>query len=505
MAFLLGIDVGTSGAKALIMDENGAVQSVHTEHYPLSTPEPLWSEQDPEHWWEATCACCRAVLAQSEVAPADIRAVGLTGQMHGLVLLDKNDEVLRPAILWNDQRTESQCRDMIARFGVDDLLDLTANPVLPGFTAPKILWVREQEPEIYERIKHFLLPKDYLRFRLTGEFATEVSDASGTSLFDVQAREWSETLFHALDIPLAWAPVCAESTLLTGQVSREAAAATGLAPGTVVVGGAGDQAAQALGSGLSQEGLVSATLGTSGVVFAPTSDPLIDNEGRLHAFCHANPGMWHVMGVMLSAGGSLRWFRDALGDEEMRAEVIGGKSGYDRLAEEAAGIEIGSEGLYFLPYLIGERTPHPDPHARACFIGLTLRHGRAHMARAVFEGVTFGMRDSLELIRDLGIEPAQIRVSGGGAKSAFWRQMLADVFSTEIAQVNVTEGAAFGAALLAGVGAGIYSDVDSACDLIVRVVDTLSPDLERAARYEDHYERFGKLYPALQSHFRKRY
>ena len=501
MAYLLGLDVGTSGAKALLIDETGRVLAAATTEYPLYTPRPLWAEQDPADWWSASVQSFYRVLSESGISPGEIAGIGLTGQMHGLALLDRSGRVLRPAILWNDQRTETECAQITGSVGFGRLLELTGNRVLPGFTAPKILWVRENEPEVYAQIANFLLPKDYIRYRLTGELATEVSDASGTSLFDVRQRAWSRDMFAALQIPLAWAPRCTESTEISGRLTNEAAATLGLPTGIPVVSGGGDQAAQAVGTGLATEGLVSATLGTSGVVFAPTARPLIEPQGRLHAFCHAVPGMWHVMGVMLAAGGSLRWHRDHLCRAEIEEAARLGIDPYELMTRAAAPIPPGSDGLVFLPYLSGERTPHPDPHARGCFIGLTLRHTKAHLTRAVLEGVAFGLRDCLALIQAQGIRPIEVRASGGGARSSLWRQILADVFDLPVLTVSSTEGAAYGAALLAGVGTGIWSDAVTACAKTIRVEEKVQPQAENAAIYKKQYQIFRQLYGALKPTF----
>jgi xylulokinase len=402
--------------------------------------------------------------------------------------------------MWNDQRTAAQCAAITQKVGAENVLRLTGNPVLPGFTAPKITWVREHEPDVYARAAKVLLPKDYARYHLTGGFFSEVSDASGTSLFDVGQRQWSGEMLAALDIPREWLPEVTESPVVSGRVSATAAKEIGLLEGTPVVGGGGDQAAQAVGTGIITEGVVSATLGTSGVVFAASDTYRLEPEGKLHAFCHAVPGMWHLMGVMLSAAGSFRWYRDALGDlERAQAEEIG-KDAYDLLTEAAAGVSPGCEGLLFLPYLTGERTPYPDPNARGVFFGLTLRHGKAHLTRAVLEGVTYGLRDSLELMRALGLSIEQVRASGGGARSPLWRQMLADVFNTEIVTVEVTEGAAYGAALLAGVGAGVFRDVSDACQTAVQVTGRTQPG-PAVAIYADFYPRYRALYPALAPEF----
>ncbi len=502
MSYLLGVDVSTTGAKALIMDEQGNVAATHTTEYPLSTPRPLWSEQNPLDWWNGVCASINAALSKANLAGEAIGAVGLTGQMHGLVMLDKSDQVLRPAILWNDQRTGAQCEEITAKVGgLERLLQLTGNQVLPGFTAPKIVWVREHEPAVYAKATHVLLPKDYVRFCLTGEFATEVSDASGTSLLDVGRRAWSKEMLSALEIPEAWLPVCTESDQVSGRIGESASKATGLKVGTPVVGGGGDQAAQAVGSGIVQSGIISVTSGTSGVVFAHTDHYAAEAQGRLHAFCHAVPGKWHYMGVMLSAGGSFRWLRDAIGDVEKVASQLAGIDPYDLLTREAASAPVGSEGLLFLPYLTGERTPYSDPQARGAFVGLTLRHGKAHLVRSVLEGVSFGLRDSLELIRGLGAPIEQVRASGGGARSAVWRQIQADVFGAELVLVNVTEGAAYGAALLAGVGAGAYRSVEEAVDATVRVTDRTAPITANVQAYEKLYPAYRALYPALKATF----
>ncbi|MDR7438377.1 MAG: xylulokinase [Armatimonadota bacterium] len=488
---LLGIDVGTTGAKVALVDPDGRVLAASTHDYPLLVPRPGWTEQAPEAWWEATVHSIRTVLAQ---VPAEVVAVGLTGQMHGLVALDERGQVLRPAILWNDQRTAEEAAWITERVGSQRVMALTANPVLTGFTAPKLLWVRRHEPERYRHIAHVLLPKDYLRYRLVGRFVTDVADASGTSLFDVRNRRWSEEMLAALEIPRAWLPEVLESPEVSGGVSEEAAQATGLRAGTPVVAGAGDQAAQAVGTGIVRGGLVSVTLGTSGVVFAHLDEVQVDPTGRVHTFCAAVPGKWHVMGVMLAAGGSLRWLRDAL---QVESWLRTGQDPYDRMTAEAAEVPAGSEGLLFLPYLAGERTPHADPFARGAFVGLALRHTRAHMVRAVLEGVAFGLRDAFEILRAMGVAAREIRVSGGGARSQLWRQILADVLGAEIATVTTTEGAAYGAALLAGVGVGIFPSVEAACERTVHVVDRTFPG-KAGGHYEELYRVYVELYPVLR-------
>jgi xylulokinase len=500
MKLLLGIDVGTTGTKAILIDPDGKIVADATTEYPMFTPRPLWAEQDPQDWWRAATTSIRRVLQNAN--PRDVVGVGLTGQMHGLVLLDARGNPLRPCIMWNDQRTGPQCAEITERLGLKKLLELVGNPVLPGFTAPKIPWVRENEPEVYGQIAHVLLPKDYMRYRLTGAYATEVSDASGMLLLDVQHRRWSDEMLAALDIPRAWLPEVFESPVVSSRISPEAAEATGLAAGTPVVGGGGDQEAQAVGSGIVREGLVSVTLGTSGVVFASSDSYRVEPNGLLHAFCHAVPGKWHLMGVMLSAAGSFRWFRDSLGQAEMAEARAKSVDVYDLLTAQAAQAPAGSEGLIFLPYLTGERTPYPDPEARGVFFGLTLRHGKPHLIRAVLEGVAYGLRDSLELLRALGIRIEQVRASGGGARSALWRQILADVFDSEIALLNVSEGAAYAAALLAGVGAGVYREVDEACARTLRVIERVEPGPE-AGVYADYYPIYRSLYPALASPFKQ--
>lgn len=498
--FLLGIDVGTTGSKALLIDVTGQVKASAVTDYPMMTPQPLWAEQNPADWWQATATSIRRVLASGVARPEEIAGVGLTGQMHGLVMLDEHGQVLRPCIMWNDQRTAAQCAAITERVGRSRLLELTGNPVLPGFTAPKIVWVREHEPDVYARTAHIMLPKDYVRYCLTGEFFSEVSDASGTSLFDVGRRAWSSEMLAALDIPHRWLPEVTESPVVSARVNSYAAQETGLAAGTPVVGGGGDQAAQAVGTGIVHEGIVSVTLGTSGVVFAASDSYRVEPEGKLHAFCHAVPGKWHLMGVMLSAAGSFRWYRDTLGDIEKDKAQAMGADAYDLLTEAAAAVPAGCEGLIFLPYLTGERTPHPDSNARGVFFGLTLRHGKPHLTRAVLEGVSFGLLDSLDLMRDLGLTIEQVRVSGGGARSPLWRQILADAFNSEIVTVNVTEGAAYGAALLAGVGTGVWADVAEAARQAVTVTGRLSPGPD-AAVYADFHPRYRALYPALQAEF----
>lgn len=492
MSYLIGIDVSTTATKALLIDSQGNVLATAASEYPFETPRPLWSEQDPQLWWNGAVQSIRDLLHKTQINPAQILGIGLTGQMHGLVLLDKAGNVLRPAILWNDQRTANECDEIRQEIGRSALIQETGNDALTGFTAPKIVWVRNHEPEIYQKVRHILLPKDYVRYRLTGDFAMDKADGAGTILFNLKKRDWSHKMLTGLRIPAEWMPPTFEGPEITGRISPEAAAATGLHPGTPVMAGGGDQAAQAVGVGAVSEGIVALTLGTSGVIFATVDKPFIEPEGRLHAFCHSVPGAWHLMGVMLSAAGSLRWYRD----------TIAPGVDFEELVSCATAIAAGSEGLFFLPYLTGERTPHPDPFARAAFVGLTVRHTQPHMTRAVLEGVAFGLRDSFELMKSVGLSSIQqVRVSGGGARSALWRQILADVLGAELVTVNTTEGAAYGAALLAGVGANVWSDVKSACQQVIHVTGSTQPTDDAVARYNSLYSGYQGLYPALKPTF----
>src|SRR5688500_15393288 len=491
-SYFLGIDTSTTSSKALLMDETGEVVAVASSPHSLQTLKPLWSEQDPLEWWEAVSASIRSVLRKADIGAERIVAVGLTGQMHGLVLLDAAGNVLRPAILWNDQRTQSQCDEIHARIGKEKFIQITGNIALTGFTAPKILWVKENEPDMFAKVKHVLLPKDYIRYRLTGEYAMDKADGSGTVLFDLKSRDWSHEVLDALGIDAAWMPKTFEGPEFTGNVSEEAASLTGLRAGTPVAAGGGDQSAQAVGVGAVEPGIVALTVGTSGVVFATTPAALIEPEGRLHAFCHALPGLWHFMGVMLSAAGSLQWYRDTLAPD----------MSFDDLLKEAEAVPAGSAGLQFLPYLSGERTPNPDPLARGAFIGLTLRHSRGHMTRAVLEGVSFGLKDSFTLIKNAGLGALiQVRASGGGTKGALWRQILASVLEAELVTVNTTEGAAYGAALLAGVGAGAWPDVPSACNACIKITGSTQPDPSQKDAYRNAYPIYQAFYPALKSSF----
>jgi xylulokinase len=488
---VIGIDTSTTATKAVVVDATGVVVGEGVEEYGYEIPRPGWSEQDPARWWDATVGAVRAALAAAGIDGDAVAAVGLTGQMHGLVLLDERHEVLRPAILWNDQRTAEQCDAIRDRVGAERLIEVTGNDALTGFTAPKLLWVRDHEPDLYARAAHVLLPKDHVRLRLTGDLALDKADGAGTLLFDVAARDWSPEVLDALELPAAWFPTTYEGPEVTGTVHAEAAAATGLRVGTPVVAGGGDQAANAVGVGVVDPGTMALSLGTSGVVFAATDAPTVEPSGRAHAFCHAVPDRWHMMGVMLSAAGSLRWFRDTL------APGVG----FAELVAEAGSVPAGSDGLLFLPYLTGERTPHPDPRARGAFVGLHVGHQRPHLTRAVLEGVAFGLGDGLQLMLDAGMPaPTQIRASGGGVRSPLWRQVLADVLDTPLATVDTAEGAAFGAAVLATVAAGWFPDVHAAVDATVRVSPAAEPGPDREG-YAELHGRYQELYPALAAHF----
>lgn len=475
MTALVGIDVGTSGVKTIAISPDGEVIARAEQGYSLSTPRPGWSEQDPDDWWRATQSTL-ATLAAAGVA--DVRGIGLSGQMHGLVCLDSGDTVLRPAMLWNDQRTGSECAEIEARVGLERLIQLTGNRAITGFTAPKLLWLKRHEPEVYSRIAHVLLPKDYVRMRLTGEHAIDVSDASGTLLFDVGHRRWSEEVTEALEVPTSWLPRALESPEVSGKTGQ----------GVAVAAGAGDQAAAALGVGVDRPGPLSVVLGTSGVVFAALPAYAADPKARVHVFCHAVPGGWHAMGVMLSAAGSLQWFRDTM------AEGVA----FPELDAQAAAWPAGAEGLFFLPYLAGERTPHADPGARGAFIGLSLRHDRGALVRAVMEGVAYGLRDSLTLLTELGVHADRGRASGGGARSRFWLRIVASALGLPLEVTTVEEGSAYGAALMGGVAGGVFADVHEAVEACVRVREVVEPDPAWVDVYATGYQRFRELYPALR-------
>ncbi len=501
----LGIDVGTSGTKTLAMKADGTILASAMETYPCHAPKPLWSEQDPEDWWKATVASVRKVVRHAKLKRGDVKGIGLSGQMHGSVFLDKNDKVIRRAILWNDQRTTRECAEIEAAVGGrDQLIRLVANPALTGFTAPKILWLRNHEPKHFERTRKVLLPKDEIRRRLTGEYATEVSDASGMLLIDMVKRNWSLELLGALKLDVSLFGKVYESEDVTGTLTPEAAQLLGLTTDCFVVGGAGDCAAGAVGNGIVTGGVLSTSIGTSGVMFVHSDAVKIDPRGRLHTFCHAVRGKWHQMGVNLSSGGSLHWFRDALCARVMEEAKKKKIDVYDLLTREAAAVPAGSEGLFFLPYLSGERTPHADPDARGCFIGLTLAHGRGHLVRSIMEGVAYSMRDSLEIItKELGVPVRQIRASGGGSRSPLWRQIQADTFGRTVVTINSEEGPAFGVALLAAVGGGEYKGIAEACKAAIKVVKETAPDPKTRKTYDKGMPVYQDLYRSLKDDFKK--
>ncbi len=512
---LLGIDVGTGGSRALVIDESGRlVAAASADHAPFRSPRTGWAEQDPVDWWRASVEAVRRVLAAGGVKASAIRGIGLSGQMHGAVLLDPAGEVIRPAIIWCDQRTEQECAWLEATIGASRLIELTANPALTNFTLTKLLWVRSHEPALWTRVRRVLLPKDYVRFRLSGEYATDVADASGTLMLDVARRQWSPAVLDQASIDAGLLPNVFESPDICARVSSAAAAATGLPEGTPIVAGAGDQAAGAIGMGITRPGAVSVTIGTSGVVFAATDRPATDPKGRLHTFCHAVPGRWHVMGVTQAAGLSLRWLRDQTGRVGQVGRVESHTQAthrpdstdqpyptyltYEQLTAEAADIPAGADGVLWAPYLMGERTPHCDPNVRAALLGLAASHSRGHIVRAVMEGVAFSLRDTFTIFSELAVPVERIVLGGGGARSALWRQIQADVYGAAVQTVAADEGAAYGAALLAGVGAGVWTSVDAACEAVVRPADVVSPQAEALAVLNDRYEEYRRIYPALR-------
>jgi len=494
MSFVIGIDVGTSGVKGLLVGEDGKVAGEALVEYGMEAPRPGWAEQDPDKWWEASVEAVKKLMSGSAAGPDDVAGIGLTGQMHSSVFLDDKDKVIRPALLWCDQRTSQEVKYITDTIGFERLVELTANRALTGFTAPKVLWLRNNESENYKRMKSLLLAKDYVRFRLTGEKKTEVSDASGTLLFDVKERKWSEGVLDALDIDPSILPASCESTEVTGGLTSEAAGMCGLKEGTPVVGGGGDQAAGAVGNGVVEEGPVLVTLGTSGVVFASADRPVIDPEARLHSFCHASPGLWHTMGVMLSAGGSMQWLRNTL-------RQAGADSGYKALDGLADSAPPGSDGLLFLPYLTGERTPHFDPEARGVFSGLSFKSGAGHLARSVMEGVAFAIKDSVRLMEEAGTALDVVYLSGGGAKSELWSKIVASVLGMPIKRLSVDEGPAFGAAVLALVGTGHFGTTLEAARSTLSIKDEIDPVEDWSEVYFEAYDRFGNLYDALRGEF----
>ncbi len=501
MSFLIGIDLGTSGVKTVLFDESGKPVASSTVEYPLYQPNLGWAEQDPEEWWRGTCESINNVMLKSGVDKREVKGVGLSGQMHGAVLLDKDDRVLRNAIIWCDQRSAAECDQITEIIGKERLIEITANPALTGFTASKIMWVKNHEPQVFEKIAKILLPKDYIRLRLTGEYATEVSDASGMQLMNIAERQWSNEVVSKLGISTSMLGKMYESQEVTGKVTASAAAITGLSEGTIVVGGAGDQAAGAVGNGIVKSGIVSSTIGTSGVVFAYTDNLTIDPLGRVHTFCHAVPNTYHIMGVTQGAGLSLKWFRDNFCTEELMTAELSDIDVYKLLDAEADTIKPSSDGLIYLPYLMGERTPHLDPNARGVFFGLTAKHSKPHFVRSIMEGVTFSLKDCMEIIKGMGVEVSEVRASGGGGKSGTWRQMQADVFAANINRIKSDEGPALGVALLAGVGAGIYKSVPEACEAVIQIKDTLAPIEANINRYNESYKLYTKLYKSLKDDF----
>lgn len=499
MSVFLGVDVGTSGAKTIAVTPTGEVIAHASTTYPCHHPKPLWSEQDPEDWWQATVKTIRAVVKQAKLKPADVKGIGLSGQMHGSVFLDKKDKVVRPALLWNDQRTAAECEEIESRAGGrKKLIKMVANPALSGFQAPKILWLRNNEPKNFDRTVRVLLPKDDIRRRLTGELATEVSDASGTLLLDVVKRKWSKPLLSRLELDASLLPRCYESEEVTGTLLPEVAKKLGLSTDCVVVGGAGDCAAGAVGNGVVRRGAVLSSLGTSGVMFCHSDTPEYDPDGRLHTFCHAVRGKWHMMGVTLSAAGSLQWFADKL------CQPKRGKGNlFGELDAEAQETPTGAEGLFFLPYLAGERTPHADPLARGAFVGLTQAHTRGHMVRAILEGVTYSLRDCLDIMTDLGVTAREVRATGGGAKSAFWRQLQADMFGKKVVAMAADEGPAYGVALLAAVGCGEFKSIEEACAATVETTEATKPQLKVRRFYDRGAPVYRGLYASLKEDYRK--
>lgn len=502
MKYVLGIDLGTSGTKTVLFEQTGRAVASATVEYPMCQPQNGWAEQNPADWWNAAVSTIHTVLTSSGVNPAEVISLGISGQMHGLVMLDGNGDVLRPSIIWCDQRTQAECDEIHAAVGREKLIAITANPALTGFTLSKLLWVRNHEPEIYARCRHILLPKDYVRYKLTGDYATEVSDASGMQMLDVPNRCWSDELLSILNIDKSLLAKVYESPEVTGHVSDEAAALTGLSPATLVVGGAGDNAAAAVGTGVVEDGRAFTTIGSSGVVFAHTDKLAIDPEGRVHTFCCAVPGAWHVMGVTQAAGMSLKWFRDQFCASEKEAASLMNVDAYELLNAEVALSPIGANKLLYAPYLMGERTPHLDADCRGMFFGLSAMHTRRDLLRAVMEGVTYSLKDCLSILDGMGVAPETMLACGGGGRSAIWRQMLADVFQMPVATTVNTEGPALGVAILASVGAGLYDSVQEACRAMIQVNATQKPIEENLAKYAAVYDVYKKLYPANRDVFK---
>lgn len=502
MAYLLGVDIGTSGTKTVLFDEMGNARASDLQEYPLYQPKNGWAEQDPDDWWKATYTSIKNVLNKSGVSPDEVKGVGLSGQMHGLVMLDKDNKILRKSIIWCDQRSGAECEQITELIGAKRLIEITANPALTGFTASKIMWVKNHEPEIFDKAAKILLPKDYVRYKLTGEFATEVSDASGMQLLDVPNRCWSDEVLQKLGLNQSMLGKVYESQEVTGTIHQHSAELTGLKVGTPVVGGAGDQAAGAVGNGIVKPGVISSTIGTSGVVFAYMDKVSIDPLGRVHTFCHAVPNTWHIMGVTQGAGLSLQWFRNNFCKDEMATAELMGVDPYYLMDKAAEKVEAGSNGLLYLPYLMGERTPHLDPDCRGVFFGLSAKHTKKEVLRSVMEGVVYSLKDCLEIIKELGVDVSEVRASGGGGKSPLWRQMQADVFNSEICTINASEGPAFGVAILAGVGSGVYKSVPEACEATIQVKTRQQADQAVTAQYNAYYKLYKNLYQSLKQDFK---
>ncbi|MDR0287689.1 MAG: xylulokinase [Clostridiales bacterium] len=501
--YLLGCDIGTSGTKTVLFDEAGNSLAAAVSEYPMYQPQNGWAEQDPEDWWKAVCETIKAVIAKSGIGPENIKGIGLSGQMHGAVLLDRENKVLRKAIIWCDQRSSYECEEITELIGREKIIQITANPVLTGFTAAKVRWVRNNEPQIYEKIAKILLPKDYIRFRLTGIFATEVSDASGMQYMNIPNRCWSDEILDKIDVSKNWLADLYESYEISSEVNGAGAMETGLKAGTPVCGGAGDQAAGAIGNGIVKPGIISSTIGTSGVVFAHSNTVKIDSLGRVHTFCHAVPGAWHMMGVTQGAGLSLKWFRDNFCRDEKDVAQYLDTDPYVIMDREADKIPAGCDNLIYLPYLMGERTPHLDPDCRGVFFGLSAMHTKIHMQRSVMEGVCYSLLDCFNILKEMGIKPMETRASGGGGRSFLWRQMQADMFDTDIVTINSSEGGALGVALLAGVGTGIYKNIQEACETVIKTVGRTKPNPENRGAYLKNYEIYKELYPALKNSFKK--
>ena len=491
MPYFLGLDIGTSGAKAIVCDGDGQIVAMALAEYPISSPQPLWSEQHPSDWWQGAQSAIREVV--SAVDATQIMGIGLTGQMHGSVFLDADNHVIRPALLWNDQRTAAECAEINQRIGTQRLIEIAGNPALTGFQAPKILWVRNHESANFARIAHIMLPKDYIRLLLSGVYATDAADAAGTLLIDLTSRDYSDEILAALEIKREWLPTVYEGPSITSHLKADVAATLGLTAGIPIIAGGGDNAAAAIGTGIIKSGVVNSSIGTSGVVFAHSDNIALDPKGRLHTFCHSVPGAWHMMAVTLSAGGAFGWLRNTL------RQTGASDLSYDDLTAAAANVPAGAEGLIFLPYLSGERTPHLDPLARGAFVGLTTRHGIGHMARAVMEGVTFSLRDGIEIMRELGVPTTDVRATGGGGKSPLWRQMQANIYNAPVSTLAAEEGPAYGAALLAGVGTGHFADVNDAVSRCVRVVATTQPDPAMVAKYDQIYAIYRTMYSHLSA------